>query len=137
MAKLICENGDFFALDSFQRKSNVYDEYTPDCSLTVTVKSGSFYGAVQMSTFVDLLKGWYQRISEICQNYQGSITLEDENPYYLPSTITFRYLSRGYIQVCGTLAEDCPNGQRLYFSVSAPVGNFDAFLSELRSEFCF
>lgn len=131
MAKLICENGDYFELCSFEKHDGSYENYEPDCSFFVAVKSGSFSGAVRIDSYVELLETWHGQLVGICQNYEGSTSLESEESQ---SEVKFAYSERGYIQISGILAEDFAEEQQLKFSLSAPVGCFDTCLKEIQAE---
>lgn len=135
MAKLVCENGDFLELDAFKRLSTGNEEdYIPDCTISVTIKAGTFFGVAEICSYATWLDSLCGELVEICRNYEGSASIESEDCCYWPSTITFTYSVRGYVKICGVLADDCPDGQKLNFSMSAPVGSFDSFLPELQAE---
>lgn len=134
MAKLICENGDYLEFYSFRKTRD--DEYSPDCSFSVYVKSRAFSGAAEVSTFLPALDNWYRRMTEICQNYEGAVTIQnDDYDYDIATVIHMEYTSQGYLRISGKLVEDwCDDSQQLLFFTTAPVGNFDTFLPELKSE---
>lgn len=134
MAKIVCENGDYLEFYNF-KKWPKYDEYSLTHSFSVYVKSGTFSGTGNISTFKHGLTRWYNELVEMCSKYSGEATIWDADyDYEIATSVKIEYKSLGHFKISGILIEDWQDGQKLFFHTSAAVSSFDTFLPALKRE---